>query len=406
MTHSVRAFAPAPGSWVSIGLIYCYGVLTTASLSKVIPLLGDIGTHLGASPAQFALLISLMTILPAALASVAGSIVDRMGAHRALQIVAVIGVLVNAAYLLLDSLGTFMAVRVVEGLIAVGAYSAAPGLIMATASDARRRRAMAVWSTYTAVGISLGLALSGSFAGTAHWRGGYVLHLALFAVLLATSWMLPVAPARIGAARMQLKDLFSAWMQPGPLRLSLSFALLIVVGFGMSTIYPEWYARQQLAEAYALQAGEAVGRASNILAVANLVMIPGGFIAGALLARGWRDVGLFTALIIATILCSLPLYMPGLADLPRQLTLVAWMLLQGAVIAVVTSALPRVVADPRQGAAAAGLLSQLAALVTFVTPLIWQPLLQKAVVEPAAWTGFIVVVAVAAAASWVVFPRR
>ena len=161
-----------------------------------------------------------------------------MGAHRALQIVAVIGVLVNAAYLLLNSLGTFMAVRVVEGLIAVGAYSAAPGLIMATASDARRRRAMAVWSTYTAVGISLGLALSCSFAGTANWRGGYVLHLALFAVLLATSWMLPVAPARIGAARMQLKDLFSAWMQPGPLRLSLSFALLIVVGFGMSTIYP------------------------------------------------------------------------------------------------------------------------------------------------------------------------
>src|SRR5690606_21018444 len=117
----------------------------------------------GATPGQFAVLISLMTILPAALASVAGSLVDRVGAHRALQIVAVIGVIVNAAYLLTDSLQAFMAVRVAEGLIAVGAYSAAPGLIMATASQERRRRAMAVWSTYTPVGISLGLALSGSF---------------------------------------------------------------------------------------------------------------------------------------------------------------------------------------------------------------------------------------------------
>src|SRR5690606_10774759 len=118
--------------------------------------------------------------------------------------------------------------------------------------------------------------------------------------------------------RLKLAQLFTAWTQPGPLRLSLAFALLIVVGFGMSTVYPEWYARQQLADAYAVQAGEAVGRASNILAVANLVMIPGGFIAGALLARGWRDVRLFTLLIIATMLTSLPLYMPGIADLPRQ----------------------------------------------------------------------------------------
>ncbi len=406
MTHTARAFAPAPGSWGSIALIYCYGVLTTASLSKIIPILGDTAVHLGASPAQFALLISLMTILPAVLASVAGSIVDRVGAHRALQIVAVLGVLVNAAYLLTDSLGTFMAVRVAEGLIAVGTYSAAPGLIMATAADARRRRAMAVWSTYTPVGISLGLALSGSFAGTASWRGGYAVHLALFALLVATMWMLPRAPAMIAAGRLQLKGLFNAWTQPGPLRLSLSFAMLIVVGFGMSTVYPEWYARQQLAEAWAVQPGEAVGRASNILAVVNLVMIPGGFIAGALLARGWRDSRLLTVLVIATILTSLPLYMPGLADVPRSLTLVVWMLLQGAMIAVVTSALPRVVADPRQGAAAAGLLSQLAALVTFVTPLIWQPLLQSAIADPAAWPGFVIVVAVAAMASWAIFPRR
>jgi MFS family permease len=396
MTHSARAFAPAPGSWVSIGLIYCYGVLTTASLSKIIPIVGDIGASLGASPTQFALLISLMTILPAVLASVAGSIVDRIGAHRALQIVAVIGVAVNVAYLLSDSLAAFMTVRVLEGLLAVGAYSAAPGLIMATAPDSRRRRAMAVWSTYTPVGVSLGLALSGSFAGTSGWRNGYWLHLALFGLLVATMWMLPRAPAA-PRGRMRLAELFSAWKEPGPLRLSLSFALLIIVGFGMSTVYPDWYSRQQ---------GVPVGQASNILAGANLIMVPAGFLAGALLGRGWRDGRLLMVLVLATIATSVPLFMPGLGDLPRQGALVAWMLLQGAMIAVVVSPLPRVVADPRQGAAAAGLLSQLASLVTFATPLIWQPLLQSAIADAPAWTGFVVVVAVAAMASLLVFPRR
>lgn len=396
MTQASRGFAPSPGSWVSVALIYCYGVLATASLSKVIPLLGDVAANLGANPGQFALLISLMTILPAATASVAGSLIDRIGAHRALQAVAVVGVAVNAAYLVCASLEAFMAVRVLEGLIAVGAYSAAPGLIMATAPEGRRRRAMAFWSTYTPVGISLGLALSGSFAGTENWRGGYWVHMGLFAVLVATMWMLPRAPAA-PPGRLQWKGLFSAWTQSGPLRLSLSFALLIVVGFGMSTVYPEWYARQQAVP---------VGQASNILAGANLIMIPGGFIAGALLARGWRDSRLLTGLILATIVASLPLYMPGLADVARQGTMVVWMLLQGALIAVVTSALPRVVADPRQGAAAAGLLSQLAALVTFVTPMIWQPLLQSALVDAAAWTGFVVIVAIAAAGAWAMFPRR
>ena len=396
MTQTVRTFAPKPGSWVSVGLIYCYGVLATASLTKIIPVLGDLAANLGATPGQFALLISLMTILPAALAAVAGSIIDRMGAHRALQAVAVVGVAVNAAYLLCDSLQGFMVVRFAEGLIAVGAYSAAPGLIMATVPEMRRRRAMAVWSTYTPVGISLGLALSGTFAGTANWRGGYWVHMALFALLVATMWMLPRAPAA-PPGRLQFKGLFSAWTQTGPLRLSMSFAMLIVVGFGISTVYPDWYARQQ---------DVPVGQASNILAGANLIMIPGGFVAGALLARGWRDSRLLTLLVLATMATSLPLFVPGLSDVMRQGTMVLWMLLQGAMIAVVTSALPRVVADPRQGAAAAGLLSQLAALVTFVTPLIWQPLLQTALVQPAAWTGFIVVVVLGAAAAWTVFPRR
>jgi MFS family permease len=301
-------------------------------------------------------------------------------------------VALNGAYLLVDSLHAFMVIRVGEGLLMVFAYSAAPGLIMATTAPERRGRAMAVWSTYTPVGISLGLVLGGLYAGQADWRGGYLVHMILFAVLAATGWLLPRAPAIDPAHARRPPGLFDAWTQAGPLRLALTFAALVLIGLGMSSVYPEWYSGQH---------GVSVGRASTVLAVTNVAMIPAGFMAGALLARGARDSRLFTLLCLATVVLAPPLFAPGLAAAIRLPVMVMWMLVQGAMIAVVTSALPRVVADPRQGAAAAGLLSQLAAMVTFVTPLIWQPLLHRDM-----WPGFVAVAAAAAVAALLLFPRR
>lgn len=379
------------GSWLSIILIYLFGVLTSASLSKIIPVLGDLAQHRGASPAQLALLISLMTVAPAVLASAAGSIIDRLGARTALQLVALVGTAVNLGYLLTGSLQGFMVMRVVEGLIAVGGYSAAPALIMATTSDGRRGRAMALWSTYTPVGMSLGLLMSGSFAGTADWMGGYRLHLMLFAALLLLSPLLPALPARV-PHRARRAGLLSVWTEAGPLRLSLAFAALVVMGFGVSTVYPEWFSRHH---------DVPVGQASRILGVLNLAMIPGGLLAGAALARGVRDARLLTVLMLATLVVSLPLFQPGLVLPLRYGAMLLWLMTQGAAIAVVMSALPRVVVDPAQGAAAAGLLSQLAALVTFVTPLVWQPILHSG-----RWPWFVVVVAASAATAWWLFPRR
>jgi hypothetical protein len=234
------------------------------------------------------------------------------------------------------------------------------------------------------------MALSGSFAGTAAWRGGYWLQLAMFAALALASPLLPRVAGPAPGARPA--GLFTVWTQSGPLRISLAFAMLIVIGFGVTTIYPDWFAREHQVP---------VGHASNIFSIVTLVMIPGGLATGALLARGWSDGRLLTGIMIATIAVALPMFLPGIGEALRVVAMVGWMLLQGAAIAVVMAALPRVVTNPLQGAAAAGLLSQLAALVTFVTPLVWQPLLQAG-----SWPAFVVVVAVAAGAAWLLFPRR
>ncbi|HMA11696.1 MAG TPA: MFS transporter, partial [Steroidobacteraceae bacterium] len=316
---------------------------------------------------------------------------DRIGSRTALIAAAAVGALTNLAYLLAESLPAFQAIRVFEGFIMVGAYSGAPALIMATAAPERRGRAMAFWSTYTPVGVSLGLLLSAGFAGTAHWRGGYVIHLVLFAALVVAGFMLPRPPRPPAGAGQARAGLLSAWTEPGPLRLSLTFGMLVVMGFGLNTVFPSWYASQH---------GATMGEASSLLALGNLVMIPGGLLAGALLARGRRDYTLLVVLMLAAVVLSVPLLATGESRALRLVALAAWQFESGAAIAVVVAGLPRVVRDARQGAAAAGLLSQVAALITFVTPLIWSPILASG-----QWLLFVMVVAIAAVLALLLFPR-
>jgi hypothetical protein len=99
------------GSWPSIALIYLYGVLASASLSKLIPLEGDLAVHLGANSGQFRLLLALLPVAPALLATAAGSLIDRIGARGALIAAAATGFAANLAYLFANSLQIFQVIR-------------------------------------------------------------------------------------------------------------------------------------------------------------------------------------------------------------------------------------------------------------------------------------------------------
>ena len=130
-------------------------------------------------------------------------------------------------------------------------------------------------------------------------------------------------------------------------------------------MFPGWYASRY---------GVSIGAASQILAGANMLMIVGGIITVVLLARGMTSLRIFQGLAAVGLASSIVLFMPGSSALLCLAGLAVWLLSSGAATAVVTSSLPRVLKDPSQGASAAGLLSQVAALSTFVTPILWLPL--------------------------------
>lgn len=358
-----------PGGWTSIALVYLYGVLASASISKLIPLTQVLTRTLDASPGEFALLLSLITLPAAIIGAAIGGVVDRIGPGRALVFSGLAGALANILYLFAERLIEFELIRVFEGCALVGIFAAAPALIMATTADKRRVRAMSLWATYTPVGFSTGLLLSGCFVSTDHWRVCFVLHGILFVSVASIGLILPriEQPAyvyRPSTLVSRLRELLSGYTDPKLLRLVLALGCVVSIGFGTSTVFPAWFSKQH---------SMPIGTVSGMLAAANLAMIVGSLSAGALIARGIRVRNLFTALAIAGICSGASLWFPLTPMSVALVFLCVWLATAGAAMATVMTVLPTVVRTPQKGASAAGLVSQTSALVAFVTPPIWLP---------------------------------
>ncbi len=352
------------GGWPSLTLIYLYGVVSAASLSKAIPLQAHISSLPGASPALFGLFISLMAVLPAIFGTASGAVIDRLGARPALILAALVGALVNALYLLSDAIASFQVIRVVEGCIPLLTYAAAPALMIAISAPERRSAAMALWSSYTPVGTSLGLLISATFAGTDHWRNAYLVHGALFVLLAVVGLALPKAPAAgliRGGPRRSIIALLKSAEGVGPLRLAGAFGVLILLGLGVSVVMPPYLSRHY---------GITLGAASGIMAVANVVMILGSTLSGVFLSRGLRAATLFATLAVCGSIAGLGVFAPWTHIGLTLSALVIWLTCTGAAMAVLASLLPKV-AGPEHRASTAGLLSQTGALTTFITSPLW-----------------------------------
>jgi MFS family permease len=352
------------GGWASLTLIYLYGVVSAASLTKAIPLQAHIAGLPGSSPVLFGLFISLMAVLPAIFGTLSGAVIDRLGARPALIVAALIGALVNGLYLVSDSFAQFQVIRVVEGAVPLLTYAAAPALMIATSAPERRSAAMALWSSYTPVGTSLGLLISAGFAAGEHWRFAYLTHGAIFAALAVIGLLMPAAAAA-GAvptgARRSILGLLKSPEGIAPLRLATSFGILILLGLGVSVVMPPFLSHHY---------GITLGAASSLMAVANVVMILGSTLSGVCLTRGVRPASLFMTLSLTGSLAGCGVFAPWRQIGLTLSALVLWLICTGAAMAVLASLLPKVAA-PEHRASTAGLLSQTGALTTFITSPLW-----------------------------------
>ncbi|HWW63678.1 MAG TPA: MFS transporter [Sphingomonadaceae bacterium] len=353
------------GSWRSILGIYLFGVCGGSTVSKIIPVGDDIARVFGLGPADFGWLVSLVAVPAALLAIPSGIVVDRFGPRLVLIIAACVGVAANALYAVAPSLPFLQLARLLEGVAIVHMYTAGPALMMATTEGKRRTSAMTLWATYMPVGTATGLAIGGLFAEGAYWRMAFVVAGLLFAVVGLLGLLQPTPRIERQGPRptigAQLLALRSAYSKPALLLLALAFFLMIGLGLGANVTFPTYFSRIHHIT---------IARASNMVALATLAMVPGSLLAGFILGKGVSRQWLFTGLALIGLVVGSLAFFPDLGLPVRYVVLALWFIASGAATAVLLATLP-IVAEPERRGAAAALINQAGSLATFLNPPIW-----------------------------------
>jgi MFS family permease len=350
---------PRQASWGAIGLICAFTVLSMGFVGTVVPLVTYLQRDTSTTPEAIGFAIALFSAPSALLAGIGGSIIDRVGARVSLIVSGLFAVAADPLIYLAHSTAALNVAFSVAGIGFAGLTVAAPALIMATTSGARRSWAMSIWSTYPPAGLSLGLLLGGPFANAAHWRWALVLHGAAMAALTIAAGTLPrPEPAAIMRHAAQANP-FSTLKEIAVVRLGIAACLPAALAYGTTLIAPTYLNRAL---------GLTMSAASDIAAAANLATIFGGLAAGQILARSMSPLLLYAVTVATGIASQLLLFAPGAGSIVAIAGLAAWTFTIGISIAVTMSLLPHVVRDPGQGAAASGLVGQFISAASFLVP--------------------------------------
>jgi MFS family permease len=348
------------GSWGSISLIYIYTIVAGASITKLMPLTGELERAFSASPQSVGFAIGLASVSSLVAATIGGVIIDRVGARASIIFTCIIAVVANIIGFFATSLFMVDVARLIEGVEFIGIIAAAPALMMSITSGARRIKAMSLYSTYIPTGSALGLLLAAPFAENGHWHGVFALHGAIFAVAACFSGFLPKTP-RVPASKAgsRIKELLAIYREVGPLRLSLSFGWITFVGLGTTVVLPRY-----LAQTHQIS----ISAASSLVAFSNIAWIVGGILGGLLLSRKVGTSLLYLIMTLVGMVTGFLLYAPWVSLLIAIAALLVWVAAQGAGMAVIMSLLPHVVRDPRQGGAASALMMQVMSLGALSAP--------------------------------------
>ncbi|WP_326822723.1 MFS transporter [Streptosporangium sp. NBC_01756] len=192
------------GSPVVLGAALLGFFLISLDALIVTVALPDIGRSLGGGMSGLQWVVDGYTLMFAALMLSAGALSDRVGARRAFGGGLVLFALASAACGFAPDLGMLVAARLVQGAAAaVMMMPASLALVRQGFPDqAKRARAIAVWTVGGAVAVAVGPVLGGALTATVGWRWIFFVNLPaglLALALLARVPASPRLPARLDA---------------------------------------------------------------------------------------------------------------------------------------------------------------------------------------------------------------
>lgn len=186
----------------ALALLGLGSLITALDFTIVFVALPDIGSEVGFSTHGLQWVISAYAVCYGGFLLLGGRLSDLVGRRRMF----VAGMLLFGVASLLGGLaaspGQLLAARVLQGVGAAALFPATLALVHTLfAAEAEHRRAMAVWATAGAAGLSLGALLGGLLTQAVGWEGVFFVNVPLVVVGTAAAFaLLPRdrAPARGG----------------------------------------------------------------------------------------------------------------------------------------------------------------------------------------------------------------
>ncbi|WP_027212640.1 MFS transporter [Burkholderia sp. WSM2232] len=346
------------GRWPCIILLYIYGTVATSLVTQSVPVIGDIAAYFHLSHAASGWVISIPSLITAIFALFAGWLVDRIGDKRV--------ILAGSAFAFAGNLGVFFShdlallfvSRLLEGVGYLSLTVGAVTLIMRTTSGTRRSIALGLWTSHTAVGIGLTLSIVAPLAQKGElWRWAFGGHAALMAALTVAAFLLP---SKTNTAQdRKLGDIWIVLKSRAPYRLALASGSSAFIQTGVMAALTVYLARRFH---ISIAAAAAIGTLAEVFVAIGCLSVGHQLKAGATVRK--------LALIGGTVMLAggVVLYLPASSLIVASVSVCAFSIGVGTVIAAIWTRLPSAAPTPATLGATSGLVSQATYLGVLLGP--------------------------------------
>ena len=270
--------------WLVVSVMIASGVAASLHVGKVPPALPALREELDIGLVAAGWVASIFNLIGATIGIASGLAADRLGVRRVLAAGLVLLTVGSVWGATVDSGAALLATRVLSGLGLVTVAVAAPGIIVAVAPPRDHELALGAWSIYMPAGMAIAMASAPLVLPWTGWRGLWLLHAGLTAVVLVI--VLIATRGVSGRASAPRRISTGALRRPGPWLLAAAFACYAVQFFAVTTWMPTF-----LVESHGTTR-EAAALAGALVVAANIV----GCLAGAWLLH--REVARWKLLAI------------------------------------------------------------------------------------------------------------
>lgn len=257
--------------WPSIVALWLLGVLAAAQLAKISTIAPLLQARFALSLPQVGLLISLLEVGGALLGFAAGLSLGAIGLRRCLLTGLILLTVAGLVEALAPDAGALFVARGLEGVAYLLVVIAAPTAIAMVAGEAERGAALALWSSFFAIGVASGsvvTSVSVQWLGTTGVMTGWAAVLAL-ATLLARR--LPIGDFAMGKGQARVFPMRPAWFA------TLAFGVYTLFACALTMLLPTYLMRMT---------GASVAQAGLVTSIASMATLPGCALAVMMTRRG------------------------------------------------------------------------------------------------------------------------